>query len=151
VARELEMARWRSERRRCTSARDWWPLPWQPHRRSLDRLIWVTAVWLKCQGTWHKAARCLTPARVNPERPGLSGHGSWSEQWRKFIHWVIFHTPTTLSDDAEHETRRPTQIRTQKPSAASGTEQKILFTVPSDSYSVSLTEQFAGRFVHNFM
>jgi hypothetical protein len=22
----------------CTGARDWWPLPWQPHRRSLDGL-----------------------------------------------------------------------------------------------------------------
>jgi hypothetical protein len=34
---------------------------------------------LKCRGTWHKAARCLTPARVDPKRPRLSGHGDRSE------------------------------------------------------------------------
>jgi hypothetical protein len=38
-------------------------------------------VWLKCQGMWHKTARCLTPVRVDSKRPGLSGHGDRTEQW----------------------------------------------------------------------
>jgi hypothetical protein len=74
VTSNFRLARWRSERKRGTSARDWWPQPWQPHRRSLDKLVWVTAVWLKCRGMWHKTARCLTPARVDFKRWGQSGH-----------------------------------------------------------------------------
>jgi hypothetical protein len=76
MASEFKLARWRSKRRRCTSARDWWQLPWQAHQRSPDGLTWVTAVWLKCRGTWRKAARCLTPARVDPK---------WS--WAKRTRW----------------------------------------------------------------
>jgi hypothetical protein len=103
VTGEFELARWRSERRRCTGARDWWPLPWQPHRRSLDGLTRVTTVWLKCRGTWHKAARCLTPARGDLKRP-------WAKRTRR-PEWtvagvhplVIFLTPSALSNCTEHE------------------------------------------------
>jgi hypothetical protein len=106
VTGEFELARWRSERRRCTGARDWWPLPWQPHGRSLDGLTWVTAVWLKCRGTWHKAARCLTPARGDLKRP-------WAKRTRR-PEWtvaevhplVIFLTPSALSNCTEHESLR---------------------------------------------
>jgi hypothetical protein len=81
VAGEFELARWRSERRTCTGAHDWWPLPWQAHRRSLDGLTWVTAVWLKCRGTWRKAAMCLTPASGDPKRP-------WAKRTRR-PEWTV--------------------------------------------------------------
>jgi hypothetical protein len=68
------MTWWRPEKESCTGAYDWWPQSWQPHRRSLDRLVRVTTTWLKCRGMWHKTARCLTPARVDPKRSGQSGH-----------------------------------------------------------------------------
>jgi hypothetical protein len=87
----------------CTGARDWWPLPWQPHRRSLDGLTWATAVWLKCRGTWRKAVRCLTPVRGDSKWP-------WAKQTRR-LEWTvagvhplaIFLTPSALSNCTEHE------------------------------------------------
>ena len=75
MASNFGLERWRSKRKRGTCAHNWWPHPWQPHRRSLDKLVRVTAVWLKCRGTWHKTARCITPARVDFKRSGQSGHG----------------------------------------------------------------------------
>jgi hypothetical protein len=35
----------------------------------------LTATWLKCRGTCHKTARCLTLAKVDSKRSGQSGHG----------------------------------------------------------------------------
>jgi hypothetical protein len=81
VASDFEFARWRSERRGCTGASDWWQLQWQAHRRSPDGLTWVTTVWLKCRGTWRKAARCLTLARVDPKRP-------WAKRTRR-AEWTV--------------------------------------------------------------
>jgi hypothetical protein len=75
VASSFGLARWRSERKRGTGAHDWWPHPWKPHQRSLNKLVRVTVAWLKCRGTWHKTTRCLTPARVDFKRSGQNGHG----------------------------------------------------------------------------
>jgi hypothetical protein len=105
------MARWWPEKESCTGAYDWWPQPWQPHRRSLDRLVRVMAAWLKCQGTWHKTARCLTPARVDPKRSGQSGHGGRTEQCLKLIHGGDLFTARRYPGTGEHESPRRRKSR----------------------------------------
>jgi hypothetical protein len=127
VVSNFGSARWRSERKRGTGSHDWWPQPWQPHRRSLDRLVWVTAAWLKCGGTWHKTAMCLTPARVDSKWSGLRGHGGRTEQCLKLIRGGDLFTAKRYPGTSEHEsphrhesTRRVAGGRFTEPTVLSG-------------------------------
>ena len=103
MAPNFGLVRWRSERKRGTGAHDWWPQPWQPHRRSLDKIVRVTVAWLKCRGTWHKTARCLTLARVDFKRSGQSRHGGRTEQCLKLIQDGDLFTARLYPGTGEHE------------------------------------------------
>jgi hypothetical protein len=62
VARELDEDARRSEKKRVTSARDRWHLPWQAPQRSPDRLSTIDCDMVRCPGTWRKAVKRLSPA-----------------------------------------------------------------------------------------
>jgi hypothetical protein len=77
------------------------------HRGGLTGDHWtcmtrLTAMWLKCRGTWHKTARCLTLARVDSKRLGQSGHGGRTEQCLKLIRGDLF-TARRYPGTGEHE------------------------------------------------
>ena len=75
MAREFEIARWRSERRRCTGASDWWLSPWRAHWRSLDVCNTSYRDVVRHQGTWCMIVERLTPARMIPTSRGPCGYG----------------------------------------------------------------------------
>jgi hypothetical protein len=75
VARDVEMAWWRSERERSTVARDWWLSPWRAHRRSQDVCNTSYCDVVRHQGTWRTIVQRLTPARMIPTSRGSSGYG----------------------------------------------------------------------------
>jgi hypothetical protein len=58
---------------------------------------------LKCRGTCHKTARCLTPARVDLKRPGLSEHGGRTEQCPWLNRGEDLSTPRRYPGLSEHE------------------------------------------------
>jgi hypothetical protein len=144
VASNFGLARSQSERKRGTSAHDWWPQPWQPHRRSLDRLVWVTATWLKCWGMWHKTVRCITPVRVDSKGSGQSGHGGRTEQCLKLIRGGDLFTAGRYPGSGDHESPRRRESRRR---VAGGkvhcTCDLVQSTVPSEFLSGCLTELIA--------
>jgi hypothetical protein len=111
VVHEFTIARWWPKRRGCTSASDWWHLPWQAHRRSPNGLGWLTAAWLKYQGTWRKVTRWLSLARMIPKRP-------WARRTRR-PEWIVAQVhpwrdisyPSALSSCASHESPRWARIQ----------------------------------------
>jgi hypothetical protein len=75
VAREFEMAWWRSERERSTVTRDGWLSPWWAHRRLPDMYNTSYYDMVRHQGTWCTIVERLMPARMIPTSRGLSGYG----------------------------------------------------------------------------
>jgi hypothetical protein len=65
VAREFEMSWWRSERRGCTGASNWWLSPWRAHRRSPDMHNASYCNMVKHQGTWRKVVREPMPVNLS--------------------------------------------------------------------------------------
>jgi hypothetical protein len=61
VAREFEMALWRSGKEESTIARNWWLSPWRAHRRSPDMCNTSYCDVVRHQGTWRMVDRWLTP------------------------------------------------------------------------------------------
>jgi hypothetical protein len=92
VAREFEMARWRSEKEKSTVARDWWLSPWRAHRRSPDVCNMSYCDVVRHQGTWRMVDRWLSPMSSSESTVTQAGTVAGAEQWPEFIHDAIFLT-----------------------------------------------------------
>jgi hypothetical protein len=143
VAREFEMAQWRSESEESTVARDWWLSPWRAYRRSPDVCNTSYCDVVRHQGTWHMIVERLTPARMIPTSRGPSGYGGHNgERARANPSSKIFtplRYPLALGTNHSgwHESGRTTHRR--RGSLNLGYSQ---YTVPLDSHSVNLTDHF---------
>jgi hypothetical protein len=153
VALEFGMARWRPERKRVTGAKDVWPSPWQGHKRWTGTLKTSYCDAVEHLGTWHPIGKRPTPASLSGPavRQGGRGYGGQPDDRaqaypasRSFHHRQYLHIERTNRDvDEDHGVELTGSTFTAS--------EDLLFTVPSSSYSVCLTEQFAGRFAPKFM
>jgi hypothetical protein len=106
VAREFEMARWRSEREESTVARDWWLSLWQAFRWSPVVCNTSYCDVVRHQGTWHMVDRWLTPMSSSQLAVNQAGTAVGAEQWPEFIHDAIFLTLKSYLHSTEHESQR---------------------------------------------
>jgi hypothetical protein len=111
MAREFEMARWRSEKEKSTVARDWWLSPWRAHRRSPDMCNTSYYDVVRHQGTWCMADSWLTLASSSESTMSQADTATGVKQWLKFIHKAIFTTPSNYQYSVEHESHRWWQSR----------------------------------------
>jgi hypothetical protein len=146
------MALWRPERKGCTSASNWWLSPWRAHWRSPDMCNLSYCDVVRHQGTWRTIVERLTPVKMIPISCGSSGYGGRKGERARANPSVKIFTlrryPSALGTNhrggrefgrtiAGGETSEPAVlIRTLYHHAA---------------YSVSLSQQLAGRFVLKFM
>jgi hypothetical protein len=106
VAREFEMARWRSESEESTVARDWWLSPLWAHRRSPDVCNMSYCDVVRHQGTWRLVDRWLSLMSSSESVVTQAGTAAGAEQWPEFINDVIFHTLKSYLHPTEHESQR---------------------------------------------
>jgi hypothetical protein len=104
------MARLRSEKEESTVARNWWLSPWRAHRRSpMCNTSYCDVV--RHQGMWRMVNRWLTPVSSSESAVSPADTAAGVKQWLKFIHKVIFTTPTNYQYSVEHESHRRRQSR----------------------------------------
>jgi hypothetical protein len=83
--------------------------------------------------------------------PAQVGTRNRAKQWPKFILNAIFLTPSSYLHFTEHNSQRWRGSRVELTGGMFTASEDLLFTVPSGSYLVCLTWQFAGRFAPKFM
>jgi hypothetical protein len=106
VAREFEMARWRSESEESTVVRDWWLSPWRAHRRSPGVCNMRYCDMVRHQGTSRMVDRWLTPVGSSESAATQAGTAVGAEQWPEFTHDAIFLTLKSYLHPTEHESQR---------------------------------------------
>jgi hypothetical protein len=152
MVREFEMARWRPENEKGTVARDWLLSPWRAHRRSPDMCNPSYCNVGRHQGTWRTIIERLTPARMIPTSYGSSGYdGRNGERARANPSAKIFtlrRYPSALGTN-HRGGRKSGRTITGGEASESGVLIRTMYH--HAAYSVSLSDQLAGRFVPKFM
>jgi hypothetical protein len=117
VARELELARWRLERRESTVARNWWLSPWRAHRRSTDMRNTSYSNVVRHLGTWHAVDRRPTPTILSESPVNQADTVPRVVQWPKFILNAIFLIPSYYLYFTEHESQHIADHGARSPAA----------------------------------
>jgi hypothetical protein len=86
VAREFELARWRSESEESTVARARWHLPWRPHRRRTSSREWLTVTHYDVVKRWGTLLGLVTE---NSGDASVTDHDGENSGWSLSPAWYF--------------------------------------------------------------